>query len=262
MKAHDILTYLAIKHKGDWEKIFEALRKREPMDEEDALNLVKKLKCKAVTVIDPEYPQSLKRCDRPPFVLFYYGRLSLTYDERRCVSYIGSRDASSYGERMAKELAGGLAKNGLYIVSGMAKGIDAYAMEAALDEGDGVIGVLGSGIDIPYPSSNINLYKRLKKEGLVLSEYPADVPPRKENFPFRNRIIAALSKLTVVGEAKKRSGTSITVNYALEYGRDVACLPYRADEDSACNTLIQDGASLVTSVSDILNLVGKSFKAE
>lgn len=256
MKIRDILIGFAVKYKGDWEKIYQAIKNREHFaNSKELAEYVLTIKSNVITIFDPEYPQSLKQSSKPPYVLFYYGDISLVNDEKRCVSYIGSRDSSLYGEKMANILAGEIAKNGYVVVSGMAKGIDAIATEAALDEGDGAVAVLGSGIDVPYPSSNNNLYKRLKKEGLIISEYPGDTPPKKEHFPERNRIIAALSRATIVGEASKRSGTLITVGYALDMGRDVACVPYRMDEDSACNTLIKEGALILTSVSDVCDLL-------
>ena len=103
--------------------------------------------------------------------------------------------------------------------------------------------------------ASYNIYKRLKTEGLLLSEYPEEVPPNKENFPARNRLIAGLSEVVVVGEADRHSGTLITVNYALEEGKEVACLPYPADQDSACNLLIKDGATLITSAEDVLEML-------
>lgn len=257
MRMREILIGFAVKYKGDWEKIHDALKNREHFTTNRELEaFASTIKSKAVTIVDPEYPQALKQCLRPPYVLFYYGNISLVGDDRRCVSYVGSRDSSLYGEKMANVLASEIARNGYIVVSGMAKGIDAIATEAALDEGDGAVAVLGSGIDVPYPSTNIHLYKRLKKEGLIISEYPNDTPPKKDHFPLRNRIVAALSKATIVGEASKRSGTLITVGYALDMGRDVACVPYRMDENSACNFLIKEGAMIITSPPDLMELLG------
>ncbi len=156
---------------------------------------------------------------------------------------------------MAEKISNELAMKNYTIVSGMAKGIDGVATRAALNAGGKAVGVLGSGIDMCYPMENEDIYENLKRGGLLISEYPPGIKPSKENFPFRNRIIAALSKLTIVGEANKKSGTLITVGYALEGGKEVACIPFRADEDSACNSLIRDGAALITSTEDVLNLL-------
>lgn len=256
IKARDLLIYLSLKYEGDWEKIFSAIKGKEAFSKEDVLKASENLSCSCVTLIDPEYPSSLKNCNKPPFVLFYYGDISLIQDEKKCVAYIGSRESSSYGEEMAKTISKGVAKRGYCIVSGMARGIDRVATENALGEIGGAVGILGSGIDRPYPTENIGLYNRLKTEGLVISEYPGKVPPDKNHFPFRNRIIACLSRLIIVGEASHRSGTLITVGYALDFGKDIASLPYRADEENACNDLIKDGATLITCVDDVLNLLG------
>lgn len=255
LSAKTVLVYLSIKYKGDWNSIFEAIRKKESFPHEEAIEAEKSIKCNILAITDPEYPDALKTCCKPPFILYYYGDLGCIKDQRRCISYIGSREASTYGKKMAEKISGELASKDYTIVSGMAKGIDGAATRSALNSGGKAVGVLGSGIDMCYPMENQDIYDRLKREGLLISEYPPGVKPNKDNFPFRNRIIAALSKVTIVGEANRRSGTLITVGYALEGGREVACIPFRADEDSACNTLIRDGAALITSTDDVLNLL-------
>jgi DNA processing protein len=189
-------------------------------------------------------------------VLFYRGDISLLKDENKCVSYIGSRLASPYGLECARNLAGGLAKEGFVIVSGLAMGIDAAATEAALDAGGKAVGVLGCGIDRCYPDSSVPLYERLKKEGLVISEYPFRTPPDGEHFPHRNRIVAAASKGIIVGEASKKSGTLITVGYALGFTKEIGCVPYQADADSACNILIKEGAAMIENLDDANLLMG------
>lgn len=255
--THEILLCLSLKYKGNWDEIYQAIRNKKRIAEEEGRDLLASYKsdAKVVVITDPDYPEALKKIYRPPFVLFYYGDFSSIKNQKHCVSYIGSRDSSAYGEKMAKEISSGLAKKGYVIVSGMAKGIDGVATKAALDAGGRAVGILGSGIDVCYPNSNEDIYKRLKTEGLLLSEYPEEVPPNKENFPARNRLIAGLSEVVVVGEADRHSGTLITVNYALEGGKEVACLPYPADQDSACNLLIKDGATLITSAEDVLEML-------
>ena len=236
--THEILLCLSLKYKGNWDEIYQAIRNKKRITEEEGRDLLASYKsdAKVVVITDPDYPEALKKIYRPPFVLFYYGDFSSIKNQKHCVSYIGSRDSSAYGEKMAK-------------------GIDGVATKAALDAGGRAVGILGSGIDVCYPNSNEDIYKRLKTEGLLLSEYPEEVPPNKENFPARNRLIAGLSEVVVVGEADRHSGTLITVNYALEGGKEVACLPYPADQDSACNLLIKDGATLITSAEDVLEML-------
>lgn len=246
---------MALRFEGNWESIYDTIKQRKPAKIEEVEDRLNHLPCSAVTLVDALYPESLKRIAKPPFVLFYRGDITCIQDMNRCVSYVGSRDASPYGVKLAKELAGGVAKEGFTIVSGMAKGIDGVATEAALNNGGKAVGVLGCGVDIAYPSSHQGLYDRLMKEGLLLSEYPPGVKVVREHFPARNRIIAGLSKLTIVGQASLHSGTLLTVGNALDFGRDIACVPYHADEESACNRMIRDGAPIVESVEDVLELL-------
>lgn len=255
MNGRDILIYLSIHHLGDWDKIVTSIKHRDDVSLTAVASAVKSLTSKVVTIVDPDYPVSLKEAPKPPFVLYYYGDLSLIDDRKRCLTYIGSRQASNYGLKMTKSICEAASKEGFAIISGLAKGIDGAAEKAALSQGKAVA-VLGNGIDYFYPAENSALQRDMKTKGLVLSEYPFATPPRPECFPARNRILAALSQLTIVGEAKSRSGTLITVGYALSIGRDVACVPYRADEESACNALIKEGAPMVESLEDVLDLVG------
>ncbi len=251
MNGREMIIALSLKAKGDWDTVLGMIKNKEKLPEEEAKELLSSLKCKTVTIIDPDYPEPLKRCPKPPLVLYYYGDLSLANDHSRNVAYIGSRDASQYGLEMARYFASALVERGAVVVSGMARGIDSCAQEEVLNQRGKTIAVLGSGIDCPFPSSSTNLYKRIKTNGLILSEYPNDTPPSQKQFPFRNRIIAALSKLVIVGEASKRSGTLITVGYALSCGSDVACIPTRACLESATNNLIKDGAYLLDNASDL-----------
>ena len=256
LKPNQILHYLALKYEGDWDKLTQAVKDKEVPDEELYEKLSSACQSKYVTILDPEYPLALKQCYKPPIVLFYYGDLSLMRDDSKCVSYVGSRDSTPYGNEMARTMCSGLSKYGYRIVSGLARGIDVAALVAALDSKGGAVAVLGNGIDFCYPSENTPVYERIKKEGLVISEYPGKTKPTHETFPLRNRIVAGLSKATVVGEASRRSGTLITVNYALSSNKDVGCVPYRATEDSACNALIKDGAFMVETPEDVLLMMG------
>lgn len=256
LKPKQILHYLALKYEGDWDKITQAVKDKETPDDELYKKLVLSCPSNYVTLLDPEYPSALKQCYKPPIVLFYYGDLSLIGAETKCISYVGSRNSTPYGNEMAKTICSGLSKYGYRIISGLARGIDVEALLAALDSKGRAVAVLGNGIDFCYPSENTPVYERIKKEGLVISEYPGKTKPTHETFPLRNRIVAALSKAIIVGEASRRSGTLITVNYALSSNKDVGCVPYRATDDSACNTLIKEGAFIVESPEDVLLMVG------
>ncbi|MCQ2742640.1 MAG: DNA-processing protein DprA [Bacilli bacterium] len=256
MESKDLLVALSIRYEGDWDKMIAAIRRHEyaTKEEIEKVEQVKKT-CSVVTLLDDCYPQILKDIKKPPIVLYYYGDLSLIRDSRRCISYVGSRKASEYGIRMAKTLCEDFAKEGFTIVSGLAYGIDAVAAKSALPHNKAVA-VLGNGINHYYPLDNRGLQRAMREHGLVLSEYPPDCPPSQDRFPMRNRIVAGLSIATVVGEASTRSGTLITVGYALEFGRDVLCVPYQADAQSACNLLIRDGASLIEKAEDLYSVIG------
>ncbi|MCI2110909.1 MAG: DNA-protecting protein DprA [Bacilli bacterium] len=262
MHARDILIALSVKYDGDWPHTMEAIRKREPVTEALVEEKEAMVKSKTLTIVDPLYPEGLKQSFRPPLVLYYYGDLKTLNEENSCLAYIGSRDASPYGLKMAERLSLAAAKEGLSVVTGLARGIDAAATKAALDYGGKAVAVLGSGIDCPYPSSSLGLYKRLISSGLVMSEYPGSLPPKRDNFPARNRIIAALCHGIVVGEASPHSGTLITVSYALGGNKEVGCVPYRADEESACNALIKDGAFMIENRDDLLDMIGRPKKSE
>lgn len=251
MNGRDALVYFSLKYHGQWSEVVKAIRTREVFDTPEAEKAVRDIACPYVTIVDKAYPESFRHCYKPPLVLFYYGNLGFLSDEKKCISYIGSRDASEYGLQMAESLAGSLAKEGFVIVSGLARGIDAAATKAALENHGRAVGIMGNGIDRCYPPSSEDLYQELKSYGLVLSEYPGKTPPDKENFPFRNRLVAAVSKGLIVGEASTRSGTLITVGFALDMSKEVGCVPFQAGLDSACNVLIKEGAWMLEDVDDV-----------
>lgn len=251
LNGRQILIALAIKYKGDWESMYEAISKKDVEDLDKNYEEFAHAKCNAVTILDKEYPQILKQIYMPPFVLFYYGDISLTYNPSKCLAMVGTRNPSKYGEKMAEELASDLSKH-FVIVSGMAKGIDGISHRSAIKAGNKTIAIIGSGIDKCYPLENRDLYNDLKTSQLILSEYFGDVSPDQNHFPLRNRIIAGLSKGTLIIEAKKHSGTSITAAHALSFSRIVMAVPNRADCDSACNRLIKEGAVLVETADDVI----------
>ena len=199
------------------------------------------------------YPKKLADIPDAPCVLYYVGRLP--GDEEKTVAIIGARNCSEYGKAMAKQFGGALTEAGVQIVSGMARGIDGIGQQAALNAGGYSLGVLGCGVDICYPPENKQLYERLIADGGICSEYPPGIEPRAVLFPPRNRIISGLCDGVLVVEAKERSGTLITVDMALEQGREVYALPGRATDplSSGCNRLIRQGATLVTSPQEMLS---------
>lgn len=203
----------------------------------------------AITLADPDYPEAFKILDEPPYVVYYRGDRSLIHQSG--IAIVGSRNMTPYAEQMTRWIASTLSTR-YPIISGMAKGVDATAHSAALGNGR-TVAVLGSGIDRVYPTSNATLYQQIIANGLVLSEYPAMTPPLAAHFPWRNRLVAALSSMVIVTQADFRSGSMITVKQALALGKDVATIPYRIGdrEGEACNALIRDGALLIMDDGDL-----------
>ena len=205
-----------------------------------------------VSILDSRYPEELKTIYDAPMVLYVKGVLPVKGVP--AVSIVGSRKASIYGIRMAKNIAAGLSKAGVIVVSGMALGIDSAAHEGALSEDGATIAVLGGGLSRIYPPQNRKMADRIAKKGAILSEYPMEMSPKPEYFPMRNRIISGLSRAVLVVEAGEKSGALITADSALEQGRDVFAVPGNADSERSygTNTLLKQGAKLVTSALDIL----------
>ena len=200
-----------------------------------------------------DYPDKLRWIPDPPYALYVRGRLP--NGAKPSAAIIGARMASPYGREQARRFAGALAENGIQIVSGMARGIDGIAGEAALAAGGASFAVLGSGVDVCYPEENRTLYEKLAERGGVISEYPPGTEAQARLFPARNRIISALAEVLLVIEAKTRSGTLITVDMALEQGREVYALPGRVSDalSVGCNRLIKQGAAIATDPEEILS---------
>ena len=206
----------------------------------------------ALTWEDESYPKTLRPIPGAPPVLYVLG--SLTPEDEWAVAVVGTRRATSYGSEAAGELAGGLARNRITVVSGLARGIDGIAHRAALDAGGRTIAVLGSGVDVIYPPDHVHLAHDVATHGALVSDYPLGTQPDARNFPARNRIISGLSLGVLVVEGSEDSGSMITADYALEQGRDVFAVPGTifAPRSSGTNRLIQQGAKMVTNVQDIL----------
>ena len=252
--AEEVIVGLAIKYEGDWNKIYSGMLDPQDRDLEQYVEIVKRMKCKYITILSPDYPAYLKYCFKPPFVLFYYGDISLISNIGKNIAVVGSRNCTDYGIEATRDIVADIAKE-YNIVSGMAVGIDTIAHESAIEAGGKTIAVLGSGIDYVWPPTNLELYKKLKENHLVVSEYPGMTAPRVDTFPFRNRIIAMLSSSTIVTEAYKRSGTLTTVMFTLDYGRNLLCVPYPRNQESECNRLISGGAYLVENGNDVLRIM-------
>lgn len=203
------------------------------------------------------YPGKLYDIPDPPMLLFAAGDVLADLDP--AVAVVGARKASVYGREAANRLSGELAASGVTIVSGMALGIDGAAHRAAMKAGGKTVAVLGSGINVPYPRENYDIYHDIRNGGgVVLSECGLDIRPDAFRFPYRNRIISGLSSGVLIVEAREKSGSLITADQALEQGREVYAVPGRITDSGSrgCNRLIRMGAVCVTQVEDILDEMG------
>ena len=206
-----------------------------------------------LTLHDSAYPGSLRNIADPPIVLYYSGTLP-DFDSEPMIGVVGTRRASAYGLRAARQFGKELAGHGGTVVSGMAEGIDAAATWGALEAKTGAVGILGCGLDIVYPRCNRDLFRKMEQQGCLISEYPPGTKPNRWQFPERNRIISGISCGVLVVEAPEKSGALITARQALEQGRDVYAVPGNIGVDSCLgsNALLRDGAGVVMSGWDIL----------
>ena len=205
----------------------------------------------------PDYPQALTALPDAPPLLWVRGDAALL--NRPSVALVGARNASSLGVRMARRLGAGLSEAGFVVVSGLARGIDAAAHDAALETGTGrTLAVMAGGIDVIYPTENTGLAARIAERGCLVSEHPPGLDPQARHFPLRNRIVAGLAQAVVVVEAAAKSGSLITARAALDYGREVMAVPGHPFDAraSGCNMLIRDGATLLRGPADVLEALG------
>ena len=227
-------------HFSGWEGVVEELRRTE------------RAGAHILPFTDPNYPPRLRLIADPPPVLYVKGELGP--QDEKAVAVVGSRSASDYGRRVARDLCRGLVSLGFTVVSGMARGIDGVAHETALSAGGRTIAVLGSGVDRAYPPDHDKLYRRICESGAVISELPIGTKPLAYHFPARNRLISGLSLGVVVVEATEKSGSLITAALALEQGREVFAVPGEvgSSRSRGAHRLIRQGAKLVESVDDII----------
>lgn len=207
---------------------------------------------KVLTWHDENYPSRLKEIyDYPPLI---YVRGSLLPEDEWCLAVVGTRRATVYGRQVTEEIVADLAQSRITIVSGLAKGIDTVAHHSALEAGGRSLAVFACGLDIVYPSENVNLARRIMQQGALISEYPLGTKPRADNFPRRNRIMSGMSLGVLAVEAGKTSGALITAHMALEQNREVFAIPgsILSPASSGTNHLIQEGAKLVRNYTDIL----------
>ena len=229
---------------------FEQFRKEWKL--EQAFEELQKKQIRMITVFHREYPRRLFAMASPPMALYCMGELP---KERDCtVAVIGARDCSEYGSYAASAFGERLGRAGIRVVSGMARGIDGIAQKAALDGGGRTYAVLGCGVDVCYPAYQRGLYDRICVQGGVITPFVPGTPPKKQLFPYRNSIVAGLSDAVLVIEARQKSGTFITVDMALEQGKDVYAVPGRLTDrlSDGCNLLIRQGCGVVLSPEDLI----------
>ena len=212
-----------------------------------------------LTMSGEEYPDRLRNIPDPPFCVYVKGEVPR--EDVLSVAIIGARECSEYGHFVGGELGKVLGKNGVQVISGMARGIDGISQAACLEAGGTSYGVLGCGVDICYPSGNRKLYDRLLTQGGILSSYPPGTLPKARLFPPRNRIVSGLADVVIVVEARQKSGTLITVDMALEQGREVYVVPGRLTDrlSDGCNKLIKQGAGIILSPEDFLREMSECF---
>lgn len=248
MKERDILSCELLDSK-QCNELLMAKKRGLPVD---LMSRMEKSGMKAVCYDEAGYPKCLRNLPDAPLMLFYHGRLPEM--DKKSVAVIGARHCSDYGRRTAEYFGRELAKAGVPVISGMAAGIDGIAQTACLEAGGESYGILGCGADMIYPRSNRNLYDKLKTQGGVISEYLPGSGALSFHFPLRNRLISAFCSLLLVVEAREKSGSLITVNYALEQGKEVYAVPGRVDDPLSlgCNRLIAQGAGIAWCVEEVM----------
>lgn len=237
----------------DEEDVNRIIKSRNTWNLDEELWKLEERQIRFVSWEQPEFPEKLRKILSAPYALYYRGKLP--DPDRRSVAIVGARGRSEYGCSIARELAQKLAKNGIDVISGMARGIDADGHIGALDAGGETYAVLGCGVNVCYPTQNRFLYEKISQSGGLISEYPPGTAPKAALFPARNRIISGLSDCVVVVEAREKSGSLITADYAIEQGKDVFAVPGRIKDSLSrgCNRLIHEGAGVLLDVETFLN---------
>lgn len=241
-----LLANYALKYEGDWKKIAVALKNHEQVQ-------IQPIEENYLTIFDEEYPSCFLQLRFPPWVIFYEGNLDLLKED--AMTIVGSRDVNAYGSAVTKMCASELAKK-YVIVSGLARGVDGIAHRCAIQAGGKTIGVIGCGLDYPYPKRNLQIRSEMKRNHLVLSEYPKGTKPNSWHFPWRNRLLACIGNAIVVTQATYRSGTMCTVKEGLELSRDIYTVPWPIFDPNGtgCNLLLQQGAMMISSLETLKGL--------
>lgn len=243
----------------DKNRLEKLLRTRKNWDVDREYARLSEKQISFVCTADAEYPERLRHIPDHPFGIYYKGRLP--QPRKLAVAVVGARECSEYGHFVAAQLGRELGAAGVQVISGMARGIDGISQLAALDAEGESYAVLGNGVDICYPKGNKPIYDRLLVQGGILSTYPPGTSPKPQLFPPRNRIVSGLADVLVVVEARQKSGTLITVDMALEQGREVYAVPGRITDrlSDGCNKLVKDGALVFLSPRDFMEGLQQSF---
>jgi DNA processing protein len=235
---------------------------RQDVDLDKVWEQTQALGIQVITWEDENYPRRLKEIDQSPPVLYVRGEL--TADDDWAVAMVGTRRVTVYGRQVADEIATALARSGVTVISGLARGVDAIAHQAALNAGGRTLAVLGNGLDRVYPYEHRRLAEKILQSGALISDYPPGTPPEASNFPPRNRLISGLSMAVVVVEAGEKSGALITASFAADQGRDVFAVPgnINAPQSIGTNRLIQQGARPFLDVRDLLETLDLTMVTE
>ena len=272
----DITTNRLWEYFGDWNRVFDASeRELQPLlkpsqlrtflREREKRNLVEELKCLEqrgifyYSKMDEKYPNRLKCITDAPNGIFVRGKLPK--EDGLSIAIVGTRRHSYYGEKQTKQFSRIIAERGIPVISGMARGIDGIAQQGAVESNGESFAVLGSGADVCYPKENRELYVKLQEKGGIISEYEPGTEPESKLFPPRNRIISGLADMILVIEARKRSGTYITVLQALEQGKEVYAVPGRITDSlsDGCNYLLSQGAGVAISPESIIEALSQRY---
>jgi DNA processing protein len=244
-------------------KVVESFQRvRKGVSLEQVWQRLQSMDVQVLTWDDEGYPRHLKEIDQPPPVIYIRG--TLTPEDEWAVAIVGTRRVTAYGRQVTEEIATSLARNGVTIISGLARGVDSLAHQAALNAGGRTLAVLGSGVDLVYPPENRKLAAQIIEHGALVSDYSLGTPPDGVNFPPRNRIISGLAMAVIVVEAGQTSGALITASFAAEQGRDVFAVPgnIHAPQSQGTNRLIRDGAQPLLNPQDVLEALNLTMVVE
>lgn len=239
-------------------RIFDSLKDKSHLKKaEKEISFVNKRKARVLTFLDEDYPRRLKQCHDSPVLLYFDG--SVNFNTEKVIGIVGTRKPTDYGILQTEKLVDELSDSGALIISGMAYGIDITAHRAALHAGLPTVGVMAHGLDLIYPGVHVSTAKKMLKNGGVLTEFPCNTNPDRENFPKRNRIVAGMCDALIVIESKLKGGSLITAEIASTYNRDVFAFPGRAGDENSegCNAFIKSNkATLIESASDLTYAMG------